>query len=195
MRQRTSLSAILVDLLKTLGHENIRGAEVGVLRGDTSSGLLQEFPELFLLMVDTWSEVPVDSEYAKSHDCAAKQHWAQHAANEQIAFTRTEFASDRRVLLRGNSTVAVQAVADGSLDFAFIDADHTYDAVRADIGAWWPKIRVGGILAGHDYGGRKNRLGFWGVSRAVNEFTEREKLTLQRAPRSIWWVTRQVSVA
>jgi predicted O-methyltransferase YrrM len=48
------------------------------------------------------------------------------------------------------STIAAAAMPDQSCAFVFIDADHRYDAVRADIKAWIRKIRPGGILAGHD---------------------------------------------
>ena len=50
---------------------------------------------------------------------------------------------------------SVQAAAefdDGSLDWVFIDADHSYAAVVADIAAWAPKLKPGGLLSGHDYG-------------------------------------------
>lgn len=40
---------------------------------------------------------------------------------------------------------------DNSLDMVFIDADHSYDAVKVDITAWYPKVKVGGYLCGHDY--------------------------------------------
>ncbi len=36
-------------------------------------------------------------------------------------------------------------------DFVYLDGDHSYEAARADIAAWWPIIKSGGILAGHDY--------------------------------------------
>ena len=53
---------------------------------------------------------------------------------------------------------------DGSLDAVFIDADHTYEAVKRDVANWMPKVRKGGILAGHDY------VHTWpGVIQAVNE--------------------------
>ena len=39
---------------------------------------------------------------------------------------------------------------DAAVDVVFIDADHSYDAVMADIKAWWPKIKAGGVMAGHD---------------------------------------------
>jgi SAM-dependent methyltransferase len=48
------------------------------------------------------------------------------------------------------SVDAAKKFKDGSLDFVFIDAGHEYDAVKEDILAWFPKIKPGGILAGHD---------------------------------------------
>ena len=52
---------------------------------------------------------------------------------------------------------------DESVDFIWIDADHHYSSVIQDIRAWYPKLKVGGIIAGHDYSD-------WGVEMAVREF-------------------------
>ena len=52
--------------------------------------------------------------------------------------------------IRAKSLDAVQTFDDGSLDLVFIDGDHSFAAVRADIAAWLPKVRPGGILCGHD---------------------------------------------
>ncbi len=52
-----------------------------------------------------------------------------------------------------------------SVDFVFLDAAHDYANVAADLAAWWPRIKPGGVLAGHDY------VPFWsGVMAAVDEF-------------------------
>lgn len=53
--------------------------------------------------------------------------------------------------VRDDSTAAAARYADGSLDFVFIDADHEAESVYADLTAWWPKLKPGGTLAGHDY--------------------------------------------
>ena len=47
--------------------------------------------------------------------------------------------------------MAATLFANASLDFVFIDADHSQASVQADIHAWRPKLRPGGILAGHDW--------------------------------------------
>lgn len=78
---------------------------------------------------------------------------------------------------RMTSVEAAGTYADKSLDFVFIDAGHDYDSVKADILAWQPKIRPGGILAGHDYYHDPNS----GVCRAVNEL-----LTNFLTPDSCW---------
>jgi predicted O-methyltransferase YrrM len=59
---------------------------------------------------------------------------------------------------------------DESLDFIFIDAAHDYESVKKDITAWFPKIKKGGIISGHDYS--------WspGVREAVNEFFQGKEI-------------------
>lgn len=50
-----------------------------------------------------------------------------------------------------DSAESASIFQDKTVDFCFIDADHTAIAVQKDIDAWWPKIRINGILGGHDY--------------------------------------------
>jgi len=64
---------------------------------------------------------------------------------------------------------------DNSLNFVFIDAAHDYDSVSKDLKAWYPKIKPGGIISGHDYG--------WeGVNRAVKEFFKDKYSIIEDGP-------------
>ena len=69
--------------------------------------------------------------------------------------------------IRTDSVSASKMYADESLDAVFIDADHRYESVKADILTWMPKVKKGGILAGHDY-----ILAHSGVILAVDELVE-----------------------
>jgi predicted O-methyltransferase YrrM len=72
-------------------------------------------------------------------------------------------------LWRMTSLEGAGRVADGSLDFVYIDANHRYEAAITDIQAWAPKVRQGGIVAGHDYITKPKR--HIGVEQAVNDYT------------------------
>jgi hypothetical protein len=114
--------------------------------------------------VDTWhAAVPGMCEGTPPLD-----HF-MHCAN------RLWHLGSRFALLRLHSAVAAQMFADGFFDFIYIDAEHTYGMVSQDIRLWWPKVRPGGILAGHDYttAGETSE-----VCRAVDRFVMQEGLTL-----------------
>jgi hypothetical protein len=66
--------------------------------------------------------------------------------------------------IRTTSLNASQYYKDRSIDFVFIDAAHDYENVKADLEAWYPKVKKGGFIGGHDY------PGYDGVVRAVNGF-------------------------
>lgn len=80
------------------------------------------------------------------------------------AFMREGGVEDFVNPIKMDSVAASKLYADGSLDFVWIDADHEYDAVKADILAWKPKVKATGCLAGHDY-----YHAHQGVIKAVNE--------------------------
>ena len=67
--------------------------------------------------------------------------------------------------IKGISWEAAKLYSDNSLDFVFIDAGHEYDSVIKDIKSWYPKVKTGGVIAGHDY-----TQPTCGVKRAVDEF-------------------------
>ncbi len=106
---------------------------------------------------------------------------------DQENVRRFEFASSLArahkgtVVIKEFSLKAAELLPDKSLDMVFIDADHTYNAVRDDIAAWLPKIRIGGIISGHDFG-----LRFIGVVMAVHEAFKDRYIHLEKD--SVWWV-------
>lgn len=67
------------------------------------------------------------------------------------------------------SVEASKKFKDESVDVVFLDADHSYEAVKADLEAWYPKIKLGGLMAGHDFV-FENEVSRNGVIRACLEF-------------------------
>ena len=57
---------------------------------------------------------------------------------------------DRFDFMRMNSQEAAAVLEDDSYDFVFIDGGHSMKQVLADLDSWYPKVRQGGIIAGHD---------------------------------------------
>lgn len=71
-----------------------------------------------------------------------------------LGAVRDEINTSTRVecsLMLGLSLDVATQVVDAALDVLVLDADHTYDAVVADLAAWAPKVRPGGVIIGHDY--------------------------------------------
>lgn len=102
----------------------------------------------------------------------------------------------------GDSADGAAAFADGSVDLAFLDADHQLDGVLRDLNAWWPKISPTGRIAGHDYvaefehprsTSRYGRSGGYAVAPALHAFFKHER-EIKRVPRqnqtTIWYVNR-----
>ncbi|CAJ1337363.1 unnamed protein product, partial [Effrenium voratum] len=78
---------------------------------------------------------------------------ARKRAGSTVFSARTDSSSrsGRAEVLHLESSQAAAQMADGELDFVYLDARHDFAGVVADIHAWWPKVRLGGIFAGHDF--------------------------------------------
>jgi hypothetical protein len=148
---RTALAALFGELGFT------RGAEIGVQEGRYSEILLQNIPNLSLLLVDPWEEY---QRPGMSGPSAEKQERIYESARRRVDGLAVKF-------LRMMSLEAAQEIPDNSLDFVYIDGNHTFDYVMQDLIAWSSKVKDGGIVAGHDY--YHFRSG--GVVYAVNAFT------------------------
>lgn len=97
---------------------------------------------------------------------------------DQLAINVTKLleASNGR-LIREKSVDAASRFQDNSIDFVYIDGDHTLEGIQADINAWWPKVKTGGIFCGDDYNPGKTGKGFkYGVVEGVNDFAQKNNL-------------------
>lgn len=98
------------------------------------------------------------------------------------ALRYTQPVKDVVEIIRADTRDAHKMYEDGSIDFLFIDANHDYESVLLDIKNWFPKVKKGGIIAGHDY----NPNAFPGVIQAVNEFFGEENITVSNQSKS--WI-------
>ena len=95
--------------------------------------------------------------------------------------------SDLIASLKMNSLMASKNFKKESLDMAFLDANHSYDAVIEDLTAWWPKIKPYGIFAGHDYLNPPPD----GVKQAVDEFFKSKNIFVQIKD-GCWYVRKPI---
>lgn len=181
-----------VTRLMPLSGDVLKGAEVGVLQGETSRRLLGRLPSLHLCMVDTWSSFSKDSDYYLSGDRCARLSDDRQQVNMEEAGAATEFAAERRTIMQSTSPDASHQFDDSSLDFVIIDADHTYGAVLKDLYCWWPKLRTGGLLLGTNLGHRRDRRGTWGISRAIDVFSREHRVRVQTASNGFWSIEKSV---
>jgi hypothetical protein len=147
----------LPELLNSMGLHG-EGVEVGVQLGTFSEQFCLRWSGQKLWCVDHWPDVSVMVQAESALSDACKMTGIDHQ------------------LVRKASLDAAPYFNTGQLDFVYIDADHNFDSVKSDILAWWPKVRDGGLLCGHDFmDGCFDRCAFgdyfhYGVKSAVLEF-------------------------
>ena len=159
--------------------------EVGVARGDFARTILDRWPGR-LHLVDCWQHLPGLRDIANGSD-------ADHAANHAAAVEAVAPHRERVELHRQVSVEAAAGFPVGSLDWVYLDASHTRGAVTADTFAWWPAIKPGGILAGHDYLDGNRPEGAFGVRSAVDDFARRNGLTVHVTDEPVWrswWIVK-----
>lgn len=134
-----------------------KGAELGVRRGQLLFRLLDACPELHMIAVDAWEPNKADMR-------------SVHTDYERRVRVRAKQYKGRITIIKAYTNQAVKNVKDRSLDFVFIDADHSYNNCKEDIELWSAKIKKDGYLLGDDY----HRTP--GVKRAVTELLPKHEV-------------------
>lgn len=186
-RQENDVDLRAGAILKRLG-ENPVGVEVGVFTGALSTRLLTK-PDLKLFMVDSWVKADPNSDYAKSTDFHGNLSQSDQDRFFEHSKAVTGFAGDRRTVVRKDSVTASKDFKDETLDFVFIDADHTYEGCKADIVAWLPKVKDGGWICGHDF--RNPNYPSWGVEKAVGELCVEHGFKLETDDHFTWFCRKE----
>ena len=183
---KTKIQKNRVELIKEIcsNFYNGSGVEVGTFKGEFSKEILVSWSGK-LYMVDVWRDL--SEEY---QDCSNHKFFETNLYDETIK-NIDEFG-DRAIMIRSTSESASQIFNNNSLDFVYIDANHSYEFVKQDIELWYPKIKNGGYILGHDYldiewykdpnfaeNGKDKHIwngtfyhGLFGVNPAVDEFCD-----------------------
>jgi hypothetical protein len=186
MKYRSELSSLFQEK-NSLG----KGVEIGVSKGEHARIILSKYLG-HLYLVDPWAtQDPQEYEDITNFE--------NHESNFYECAAYLSKYQSRYTAIRKKSLLAANDFDNESLDFVYIDANHKYSFVKADIEAWFSKVRTGGIVSGHDYFNEWNdivdfdangidkyifnaegvKLGVFGVNPAVNEFCAQNNYTLQ----------------
>lgn len=180
----------LAQLFTRLGFT--KGAEIGVEQGDYSEILCRANPNLKLYSIDAW----------KAHR-GYRDHTRQSKLDRFYETTKQKLAPYNCQIIRKFSLDAVRDFPDRSLDFVYIDANHNFQNVTNDIVEWSKKVKIGGIIAGHDYYKQKHASN-WHVWYVVNSITDAYRIKpwfvlgskpvlkgqIRDKPRSWMWVNQ-----
>jgi hypothetical protein len=173
----------LAGLFAALGYQ--KGAEIGVWAGAFSEVLCKAIPGVQLTCVDPWQA------YKTYRERKNNQRRLDIAYSETIA----RLQPFRATVWRMMSLEAAAQIPDGSLDFVYIDANHQEPFISQDLAAWAPKVRSGGIVAGHDYHFKPKHPFLQQVKPAVDAFTRAHRiapwyvLAAEKAPSYFWVVS------
>ena len=155
-----ALSYLIKDFLT--GKHGLVGIEIGSYAGESAEMFLSSDAFAKLYCIDPW-QMGYDPGDTTSGDGLplAEQAFDKRFKDNQTVVKVKKFSND-----------AVSMFADNSIDFLYIDGDHRYEFCKQDLQNYVPKVKSGGILAGHDYGwGGKD-----GVTKAVDEFFKEKPL-------------------
>jgi len=163
---------------RRLQDRNLRvGVEIGVAFGGHAESILMTTEVSTLYGVDPYLHLVGYDD---------PMNLPQEEFEELFKFTLSRLSrfGDRYRHVRATSEEAAAMI--GEIDFVYIDADHTYDGVWRDLRVWFPKVRRGGLVGGHDY----DHPNFPGVKRAVDELLGHFGMQATHDGEGVWWAEK-----
>lgn len=141
------------------------GAEIGVEEGIYSEILLKANPNLKLFSIDAW----------EAYD-GYRDHMEQQEMDIIYSRAMERLKPYSCKVIKGYSVEVSEQFKDESLDFVYLDANHEFTHVVNDIAVWEKKVKVGGIIAGHDYIKRKTNAYLMHVPYAIHAYMDAYQL-------------------
>lgn len=161
--------------------------EIGVNRGHFSRIILSKWNGT-LYMCDPWRYIDGYIDVAN-----VKDEEFEIIYNEAVR--NVSGFSERAKIIRDFSANASELFADESLDLVYIDADHSYSGCYSDIETWFPKVKSGGLICGHDYlDANIPFVGEFGVKSAVKDFFKKDPdfITKDDEPWCSWFIYKDI---
>jgi len=120
-------------------------AEIGVYRGAFAARLLAECAHISTYhMIDPWRHLDDWNKPANRSDDVFERYFRE-------SMEKTSAWAEKRIVLRGRTSDVIDQIADGALDFVYVDGDHTLRGITIDLVRAYPKVRAGGWLGGDDF--------------------------------------------
>lgn len=145
------------------------GVEIGVAFGNNALSICKTLNMKKLFLIDPYVV------YMNKHRLWSYYLNAYEEAERKTARFNVEF-------IRKKSEKAIEDI-NCMLDFVYIDGDHSFRFIKKDLELYYPKVKIGGVIGGHDFDG-----GFIDVPRAVLEFSKKRKLALNGLKSDYWIV-------
>lgn len=177
---------ILLDKIKSHLGEIDTAIEIGTWRGDFANLMCSKLQPNKFYAVDPFALYEGYTDKPDVNEFGSQKNLDALAARVSARIS-TMLPEGRSVLLREMSCDAVKQFDDNSVDVVYVDADHKYEPVLADIRAWYAKVKPGGILCGDDYI-EGSHIEKFGVIQAVKDFASENNLqfAVTNGPNPTW---------
>ncbi len=162
-----------VRFIETKEEENeLVGVEIGTYKGKHAKAILENLNIKKLYLVDPYTNYENYDDYGREDFNKLFKE----------AMKRLSKFKDKTLFIRKKSSEALEEIPD-NLDFVYIDGNHTYEYAKKDMEDYYKKLKVGGVLSGHD-------TYIEGVLKALIEFVNEKKLKLLIFGND-WWCVKE----
>lgn len=163
-------------LKEMYGNKELIGVEIGTYQGENAEYILDSLNIKKLYLIDPYS---IYDEYKKEYNTWCGKDMEK---TKSKAMRLLNVYNDKIVWLIKSSKDAVKEVPN-ELDFVYIDGNHEASYALEDMKLYYPKLKKGGLLAGHD-------MHYGGVINALVKFCYENELELNlRFPD--WWIVKK----